>query len=234
MRVLQLFIISFCIFACSKSSDGSGGTNPPDPVDVTTPEDLEKFSPDSTPSEDVLDGAIKDAVFGLPDKGISNTLDGIDGNPPEDSNENTPIPELPLIGGGDPCDTNESPSIEIGEAGLYFEALASGADIPLTIGSEGGISVSFNLATRGVPQNVSALYTAVYLNETMLSDWTANNVEFTCQPDGSRLLIQYALNLPPDTDIFSLVDQPGTINIRLDFDGSSIETSHQGTFVLNL
>jgi hypothetical protein len=203
-------------------------------VDVTASEDLEKSSPDTTPTDDLNDGVIEDATFGFPDEGISNTLDGIDGNPPEDSNGNTPIPELPQVGGGDPCDTNENPSIQIGEAGLYFEALASGADIPLTIGSEGGVSVSFNLSTRGIPQSISSLYAAVYLNETMLSDWTANNVEFTCQPDGSRLLIQYALSLPQDTDIFSLVDQLGTINIRLDFDGSSIETSHQGTFVLDL
>ena len=81
MRVLQLFIISFCIFACSKSSDESGGTSPPAPVDVTASEDLEKSSPDTTPTDDLNDGVIEDATFGFPDEGISNTLDGIDGNP---------------------------------------------------------------------------------------------------------------------------------------------------------
>jgi hypothetical protein len=161
-------------------------------------------------------------------KGPSNLpKDGFDGTADAGT-------DLSLGGGGGPCDLDVPPSAQLGAPGLYFEPWSEGATIPLSLGSEGGVSVRFNLATWGLPEIIISLYSAVYAGEQKIAEWTASSVIFACQEDGSHLLVQYSINLSPDSDIFSLLDQAGRVEVRLEFEGLSIETNHNGSFELDL
>lgn len=159
--------------------------------------------------------------------GESNaTKDGFDGS--ADSGT------IPPIGGGGPCDQDVPAKAELGAPGLYFESWNAGASIPLTLGSEGGVSVRFNLATWGLPEIADSLYSSVYAGEQLIAEWNATQVIFVCQEEGYQLLVQYSVDLSPDEDIFSLVDQPGRIEIQLTYGQLSVEASHSGSFELDL
>lgn len=216
--------------ACAKAG-GDDGSNPPiisgDASSQTLDSDSNKTFDASLATDE---GSAADLGPGAgPDTKAPNNLpkDGFDGAADTGS-------ELPIIGGGGPCDLDVPPSAQLGAPGLYFEPWSEGATIPLSLGSEGGVSVRFNLATWGLPEAIDSLYSAVYAGEEKIAEWTASSVAFACQEDGSHLLVQYSINLPPDSDIFSLVDQAGRVEVRLEYEGLSIETNHNGSFELDL
>ena len=87
------------------------------------------------------------------------------------------------------------------------------------------------------PEMVDALHIRVFLGTEKIADTTSTDVVLTCQPGGPGLLIQYAVNIPSDVDVFSLIDQAGSIEVQLDFTGpdgpDTAETSHSGLFTLD-
>jgi hypothetical protein len=93
------------------------------------------------------------------------------------------------------------------------------------------------VATWSVPEVVDALHIRVFLDTEKVADSTTTEVPLSCQPAGPGLLIQYAVNISADVDVFSLIDQAGSIEVQVDFTGpdgpDTVETSHAGLFTLD-
>ena len=224
MRLLFLLFTFACV-ACAQSRDGSLGTPPPKAVDAST------SIPDAGNTNTV------DASFGAEDislgissdlsEGNTPSLDGIDGSFDAGGNQ---------VGGGTdgPCAFNGTPKAELGAPGLYFEAWKDGDSIPLTFGSEGGVSVSFNLALWGGYENAETLDVKVYQGSELIAEWLSNNVPLTCQAEGFLLLVQYAINLSPEIDVFTLIDQEGRVEVTANFGSFELSAAHSGTFQLEL
>jgi hypothetical protein len=232
--IMRFFSLLFClsILACSQPKAGDGGVNiPPNKGGDTFSSDLDEGSPQSFDASWGAQDASNSVDLGLgtgPDtsEGRRSSKDGFDGT--VDSGT------MPPIGGGSPCDQDVPAKAELGAPGLYFESWNEGASIPLSLGSEGGISVRFNLATWGLPEVADSLHSAVYVGDQLIAEWSVTQEIFVCQEEGYQLLVQYSVDLSPDEDIFSLVDQSGRIEVELTYGALSVETSHSGSFELDL
>jgi hypothetical protein len=204
----HIILASALLFGCSEPPGDAG--LPPDTQDAYKGWDAFPPDTDGTPG----DSNAFDASFGDTDKSADGSL-----------------------GGGSPCPVDGPAIVQLGPPNFSFSPWPEGAAIPLALGSEGGASVRFNLATWSIPEMVEALHIRVFLGTEKIADTTSTGVLLTCQPGGPGLLIQFAVNISSEVDVFSLIDQAGSIEVQLDFTGldgpDTAETSHSGLFTLD-
>jgi hypothetical protein len=232
--------LSLCGCSADLGADGAGSGAP----DGQLGERGDAGAPDAVAPDA---GLTSDAVFRDPDLGAGGGSGGGGGT---DGEFGTPDAELSsgngldgAVGGGDPdagldgrgpaCAPDAPPSLEIGRFHQLFEPIPEASPLFIRPGSEGGVTLRFDLAATGPIALATSLETLVESEGFPVASAYAEQVVFPCHPSGDRISVGNAVDFDGDWLLADLEGLDATLIVTARYLGddgneASVEARHRG------
>ena len=117
------------------------------------------------------------------------------------------------------CFTDGEPMLQLGTMGPAFQAWQEGDALLIEVGSEGGLSLPFALASQHTPRNanMSAQFSLLDESSTLLAAVSDVEIDLSCNADSQLVSEPQRLTVSWEGDSMDLFAAPARLSVSISF-----------------